>query len=273
MFERFTDRARRTVVLAQEEARQLGHDHVGTEHLLLGLVSEGEGVAAKALESLKISLETVRQKVEESAGRGESAPSGHIPFTRPAKKTLELALREALQMGHNYIGTEHILLGLIREGDGAAAQVLTGLGADLTKVRQTVIQLLHGYQSASRGGRLGEFRQGMDTILKRLAVIERKLELGPPPEALREYSRRIAQIGKDKESAIDAMDFERAAELRDTEKQLLRERDAEETLWLNMPPAQPEPAASGEGSGELERMRAEVERLRALLREHGVEPD
>ncbi len=146
MFERFTDRARRVVVLAQEEARMLNHNYIGTEHILLGLIHEGEGVAAKALESLGISLEAVRSQVEDIIGHGQNAPSGHIPFTPRAKKVLELSLREALQLGHNYIGTEHILLGLIREGEGVAAQVLVKLGADLSRVRQQVIQLLSGYQ-------------------------------------------------------------------------------------------------------------------------------
>jgi ATP-dependent Clp protease ATP-binding subunit ClpC len=146
MFERFTDRARRVVVLAQEEARMLNHNYIGTEHILLGLIHEGEGVAAKALESLGISQEAVRQQVEVIIGQGQHAPSGHIPFTPRAKKVLELSLREALQLGHDYIGTEHILLGLIREGEGVAAQVLVKLGADLSRVRQQVIQLLHGYQ-------------------------------------------------------------------------------------------------------------------------------
>jgi ATP-dependent Clp protease ATP-binding subunit ClpC len=147
MFERFTDRARRVVVLAQEEARMLNHNYIGTEHILLGLIHEGEGVAAKALESLGIALEGVRQQVEEIIGQGQQAPSGHIPFTPRAKKVLELSLREALQLGHNYIGTEHILLGLIREGEGVAAQVLVKLGADLNRVRQQVLQLLSGYQT------------------------------------------------------------------------------------------------------------------------------
>jgi ATP-dependent Clp protease ATP-binding subunit ClpC len=146
MFERFTDRARRVVVLAQEEARMLNHNYIGTEHILLGLIHEGEGVAAKALESLGISLEAVRQQVEEIIGQGQQAPSGHNPFTPRAKKVLELSLREALQLGHSYIGTEHILLGLIREGEGVAAQVLQKLGADLNRVRQQVIQLLSGFQ-------------------------------------------------------------------------------------------------------------------------------
>ena len=151
MFERFTDRARRVVVLAQEEARLLNHNYIGTEHILLGLIHEGEGVAAKALESLGISLEAVRSQVEEIIGQGGSSPSGHIPFTPRAKKVLELSLREALQLGHNYIGTEHILLGLIREGEGVAAQVLVKLGADLSRVRQQVIQLLSGYSGSGQG--------------------------------------------------------------------------------------------------------------------------
>ncbi|MDP8960095.1 MAG: AAA family ATPase, partial [Actinomycetota bacterium] len=152
MFERFTDRARRVVVLAQEEARMLNHNYIGTEHILLGLIHEGEGVAAKALESMNISLQAVREQVQEIIGRGQTAPSGHIPFTPRAKKVLELSLREALQLGHNYIGTEHILLGLIREGEGVAAQVLQKLGADLNRVRQQVIQLLSGYASGEKAG-------------------------------------------------------------------------------------------------------------------------
>ena len=146
MFERFTDRARRVVVLAQEDARLLKHNYIGTEHILLGLIHEGDGVAAKALESLGISLEAVRAEVQEIIGTGESEPSGQIPFTPRAKKVLELSLREALQLGHNYIGTEHILLGLIREGEGVAAQVLAKLGADQSRVRREVLRLL----SASR---------------------------------------------------------------------------------------------------------------------------
>jgi ATP-dependent Clp protease ATP-binding subunit ClpA len=145
MFERFTDRARRVVVLAQEESRLLNHNYIGTEHILLGLIHEGEGVAARALEGLDVSLEAVRREVEEIIGEGAASPRGHIPFTPRAKKVLELALREALQLGHNYIGTEHILLGLLREGEGVAAQVLVKLGADLGRVRQEVVQLLSGY--------------------------------------------------------------------------------------------------------------------------------
>ena len=159
MFERFTDRARRVVVLAQEEARRLNHNYIGTEHILLGLIQEGEGHAAKALEELNINIDSVRSEVVEIIGEGQQSPSGHIPFTPRAKKVLELSLREALQLGHNYIGTEHILLGLIREGEGVAAQVLKKLGAELSQVRQTVIKLISSageskkQQSASTGGR------------------------------------------------------------------------------------------------------------------------
>jgi ATP-dependent Clp protease ATP-binding subunit ClpC len=148
LFERFTDRARRVLVLAQEEARLLNHNFIGTEHILLGLIHEGEGVAAKALESLGISLEAVREKVEETIGPAGTSTTGSPPFTPRAKKVLELSLREALQLGHNYIGTEHMLLGLVREGEGVAAQVLVSLGADLSRVRQQVIQLLSGYQAS-----------------------------------------------------------------------------------------------------------------------------
>ncbi|MGI8708415.1 MAG: ATP-dependent Clp protease ATP-binding subunit [Actinomycetota bacterium] len=184
MFERFTDRARRVVVLAQEEARLLNHNYIGTEHILLGLIHEGEGVAAKALESLGISLDKVRQQVEEIIGAGQSPPSGHIPFTPLAKKVLELSLREALQLGHNYIGTEHILLGLIREGEGVAAQVLVKLGADLGRVRQQVIQLLSGYSGAkeSAGAPGGETPQGslvLDQFGRNLTQLARENQLDP----------------------------------------------------------------------------------------------
>jgi ATP-dependent Clp protease ATP-binding subunit ClpC len=187
VFERFTDRARRVVVLAQEEARLLNHNYIGTEHILLGLIHEGEGVAAKALESLGISLEAVRAQVEEIIGHGGSAPSGHIPFTPRAKKVLELSLREALQLGHNYIGTEHILLGLIREGEGVAAQVLVKLGADLSRVRQQVIQLLSGYaggkEGAAQGSGSGEAAPSGSLVLdqfgRNLTQLAREKKLDP----------------------------------------------------------------------------------------------
>jgi ATP-dependent Clp protease ATP-binding subunit ClpC len=158
VFERFTDRARRVVVLAQDEARVLNHTYIGTEHLLLGLIQEGEGVAAQALHALGISLEDARRDIEEIIGQGQAATTGHIPFTPRAKKVLELALREALQLGHNYIGTEHILLGLVREGEGVAAQVLQKLGADLARVREAVVELIPG--SSESAGRSPRRRRG-----------------------------------------------------------------------------------------------------------------
>jgi len=167
VFEKFTDKARRVVVLAQEEAKLLNHNYIGTEHILLGLIHEGEGVAAKALEALGINLEQVREQVQDIIGQGAQAPSGHIPFTPRAKKVLELSLREALQLGHSYIGTEHLLLGLIREGEGVAAQVLTKLGADTNKVRQQVIQLLSGYQgkeTVSVGGEVAPPAKGSQIL-------------------------------------------------------------------------------------------------------------
>ena len=211
LFERFTDRARRVVVLAQEEARLLNHNYIGTEHILLGLIHEGEGVAAKALESLGISLQAVRDQVEEIIGQGGSSPSGHIPFTPRAKKVLELSLREALQLGHNYIGTEHILLGLIREGEGVAAQVLTKLGADLSRVRQQVIQLLSGYSgsgadgpegsrkeraSATAGGGSGDSASGslvLDQFGRNLTQLAREKKLDPVIGRVRE-AERVMQV-------------------------------------------------------------------------------
>ena len=193
VFERFTDRARRVVVLAQEEARLLNHNYIGTEHILLGLIHEGEGVAARALEELGIDLESVRTQVVEIIGQGSQAPTGHIPFTPRAKKVLELSLREALQLGHNYIGTEHILLGLIREGEGVAAQVLVKLGAELTKVRQTVIQLLSGVEGdegersgshpGSSSGSRGEASKSGSAVLdqfgRNLTQLAKEQELDP----------------------------------------------------------------------------------------------
>ena len=188
MFERFTDRARRVVVLAQEEARKLNHNYIGTEHILLGLIQEGEGHAAKALEELNISIENVRKEVVEIIGEGQQSPSGHIPFTPRAKKVLELSLREALQLGHNYIGTEHILLGLIREGEGVAAQVLKKLGAELAQVRQTVIKLISSSSpgkeqaTASTGGRertVGTGSAILDQFGRNLTRLAKESKLDP----------------------------------------------------------------------------------------------
>ncbi len=268
MFERFTDKARRVVVLAQEEARILNHSYIGTEHLLLGLVHEGEGVAARALESLGISLQAVRQDVEEIIGRGQQPPPGHIPFTPRAKKVLELSLRESNQLGHNYIGTEHILLGLLREGEGVAAQVLVKMGMDLNRVRQQVIELLHGRPGKGGQGSLaaeGGFRPAGD-VPARLDALDRRLEaierwVGMRPD-LTELAEEIARVRREKEAAIEAQDFNAAAALRDEEKQLVSQMDAREQGH----------AAGPSLAGETEQLRAELERLHAILRDRGIEP-
>jgi ATP-dependent Clp protease ATP-binding subunit ClpC len=278
MFERFTDRARRVVVLAQEEARMLNHNYIGTEHILLGLIHEGEGVAAKALESLGISLEAVRQQVEEIIGQGQQAPSGHIPFTPRAKKVLELSLREALQLGHNYIGTEHILLGLIREGEGVAAQVLVRLGADLNRVRQQVIQLLQGYQgkepaarvarSASPGRRERAAMAGMPERLaameSRLSAVEQRVGSGPDQK---DIDGKIAELRLAKEAAVDAQDFEQAAALRDRERQLEGDKEARQRDWAA------EHLDLGSLAEAFHQLKGEVERLRELLGRHGIRPE
>ncbi len=266
MFERFTDRARRVVALAQEEARMLNHNYIGTEHLLLGLIRESEGVAAKALESLGISLEAVRQQVKEIIGRGQQAPSGHIPFTPRAKKVLELSLREADGLGHNYIGTEHILLGLIREGSGVAAQVLVRLGADLNRARQQVVQLLHGRPSEdliSEDSPLpDDALTRVDSLDRRLAVIERWVGLRPDLDNLDDLDQEIARVRREKEAAIDRQDFDVSVALRDQETQLLAARAGQEREWTE--------AAAGRVplAQELGRVKAELEMLRAVLREH-----
>jgi len=251
MFERFTDRARRVVVLAQEEARMLEHNYIGTEHLLLALIHEGDGVAATALRALDVDLDTLRREVEALVGHGQQPASGHIPFTPRAKKVLELALRESVQLGHHYIGTEHLLLGLVREGEGPAAQVLQQRGIELNAVRQEVIRLLHGHQA--RGGRRGrrvararlgrsggegatleEISHQLHVLGARLAAIEDKLgiEESPARQRLRRVDAEIARVRRQKESAIDEQDFERAARLRDQERRLLSDRRAAEDAWL-----------------------------------------
>ena len=209
MFEQFSDRARQAVVQAQQEARRLDHNYIGTEHLLLGLIREGDGVAAKALESLGISLDAVRQQVEEIIGRGQQTLSGHFPFTPRAKRVLELSLREALQLGHKYIGTEHILLGLIREGDGVAAQVLVRLGCDLNRVRQEVIRLLTGHQGKdskiagsgpgerARAGLPEDFYPRIGALDRRLAAVERWTGMRPD---LGDLDQEIAQVRREKGS-------------------------------------------------------------------------
>jgi ATP-dependent Clp protease ATP-binding subunit ClpA len=261
MFERFTDRARRVVVLAQEEARRLDHNWIGTEHILLGLIREGEGIAARALESLGIGLEVVRQKVEEIIGRGQEAPAGHIPFTPRAKKVLELSLRESMQLGHNYISTEHILLGLIREGDGVAAQVLVTLGADPNRLRQQVIQLLDEHPAEGSGPRL-KVRQEM--VEQRLTATDQRVGVGPDTSDLDE---QIQAARIEKEAAVEAQDFEQAVSLRDREKRLLAEKAARQEQWAGGHSALPDLAE------QCRQLAGEVERLRALLRQHGIDPE
>ena len=253
----------------------LNHNYIGTEHILLGLIHEGEGVAARALESLAISLQAVRQQVEEIIGQGLQAPSEHIPFTPRAKKVLELAGRESDALGHHYIGTEDILLGLVREGDGVAAQVLVKLGADLNRVRQQVIQLLHEYQGkdvigeGSRQGKRARARllddalARVDSLDRRLSAIERWAGMRPD---LDDLDQEIAQVRREKEAAAGRQDFETAAALRDKEKQLLAARAGRKKEWTE--------TAAGRMSltTDLGQVNAELERLRAILREHGIGP-
>jgi len=268
MFERFTDKARRAVVLAADEARLLGHDHIGTEHILLGILNEGAGIAASALTSLGITLEAVRAQVATTAGPGP-APPEHIPFTTRAKRSLEMALREALQLGYDYIGTEHILLGLIHDDKAAGAETLTGLGADLGAVRQRVIELLPRRRSAPRaplqGGPRLHLGQDQDTTARldaltlRLAVVERWAGLKPD---VTDLDADISRIRREKEAAIDAHDFRRAEDLSDTETELLIDRDATAREWTERPPL----------AAEVAELRAEVARLRTVLRAHGIDP-
>ncbi len=203
MFERFTDRARRVIVLAQDEAKLLNHNYIGTEHLLLGLIHEGEGVAAKALEQLGITLQAAREQVVEIMGQGQQVPTGHIPFSPRAKRVLELSLREALQMNHNYIGTEHILLGLVREGEGVASQVLLKLGADLNRVRSTVIQLLAGYQGkeasmagAPEAGPEKSSSQVLDQFGRNLTQAARENRLDPVIGRVSEIERVMTVLSR-----------------------------------------------------------------------------
>jgi Clp amino terminal domain, pathogenicity island component/UvrB/uvrC motif len=274
MFERFTDRARRVVVLAQEEARMLNHDHIGTEHILLGLTYEGAGVAARALQSLGITDEAVRQQVLEIVDRGHQAPATeHIPFTPQATRALQLSLRETMRLGHSHIGTEHILLGLIREGEGPVMQVLVRLGADSNSVRHRVIEMLEDNQgddepgtapaaeSTSEAGRgkralLSQILARVDSMNSRLAALEHLVGTGPD---MHDLDHAVAQVRRDKESAIDAQDFENAAALRDRERRLLHEKASRKEEWASARP-------------NLPSLSDEVERLRDLLRQHGIEP-
>jgi ATP-dependent Clp protease ATP-binding subunit ClpC len=254
MFERFTVRARKVVVLAQEEARMLNHNYIGTEHILLGLIREGEGVAATALELLGISLEAVRQQVEEIIGQGQENPSEHIPFTPRAKKVLELSLREALQLGDNYIGTEHILLGLIREGDGVAAKVLVKLGADLNRVRRQVNHLLHGSADVVLVA---------GTVESRLSAIEQRVGIGPE---IRDLDQQIEQTRRERYTAIGAEDHERVASLLDREEELRAERESRQQQWSSEHPDLPSLAE------KVRQLSEEIEQLRVLLRQQSPRP-
>jgi len=241
MFQRFTDRARRVVFLAQEEARLLRHTSVGTEHILLGLLHEGEGVAAWALESLGINREAVRQQVEQIIGPGQQAPGGHIPFTPRAKKVLELSLREALALGNNFIGTEHLLLAMLGEGEGVAAQVLTGLGTGHAQVRERVLGLLAGD------------REQVDPQAQLAADLVNAAE-------------QLTQVQLDKEAAFDAGDLDAAAALRDRERQVLADKlRLENQLTAGV--------AGQAILAENQRLRRELQHLRGLLLRHGIEPD
>jgi prophage maintenance system killer protein len=246
MFLRFTDRARRAVVLAQEKARELGHPYIGTEHLLLGLLAEGEGVAALVLESLGISLEEAQGRVEDIVGQGQGAPPRHLPFTPRAKKVLELSLQEALRLGHNYVGTEHLMLSLLREGEGVAVQVLADLSADYAQVRERVLGVLAevGEQADPR------------TRLVRLAV----------PADLADAAEQLDQVRLQKKAAFDTGDLDSAATLRDREKHLRADKLRLEQQWNAGVDIQAVIA-------ENQRVHRELDRLRTLLRQHGIEPD
>ncbi len=281
MFETFTDRARRVVVLAQEEARMLNHNYIGTEHLLLGLSHEGQGVAAKTLESLGIGLEAVRQQVEEIIGPGSQPPSGHIPFTTRARQSLELARHESAGPGRNSTDTDHILLGLLGVPDSAAARILVNLGADPGRVRQHVIDLLRvdpGTEAAAAGepsqllARSGSREYAVDkaygdalaSIGERLSAIERLLGISrsrPGP-----YDGQIAQLGRAKEAAINSGDLEQAAALRDQEKRLIARNEANAREQERSGPD------VGSALAEAARLGAEVARLQELLRAHGLNP-
>jgi hypothetical protein len=269
MLERFTDQARRVVVLAEEEARMLDHNWIGTEHLLLGLLREGDGIAARTLGSLGISLQPVRQQVEEIIGPVQQVPAEHIPFTPRSKKVLELSLRESLQLGHDRVGTGHLLLGLIREGDGVAAQVLVRLGADLNQVRQQVIEAVRDLrpQSGRRPPRevvpVLWVHNRLDVFGARLAAVEQRVGIGPDTSDLDE---QIAQVRSEKESAADAPDDEQAAERRDREKELLASKAARQEQWAAGHPVRPDLTE------RVQQLTDEIERLRALLRQHGIDP-
>ena len=272
MFQRLTDQAREAVVLAQGEARRLNHDYIGTEHLLLGLLREGDGGAARALQSQGIRLEAVRQQVEEIIGRGQQPSPPHVPFTPRAKTVLELSLREAAERSHQYAGTEHLLLGLVREGEGVAVKVLVKLGADLNRTRQRVIELLPSNEDVTGEGaervsqssvRLSDDPLApFDVLEHRLAALERWVGIRPDLDGL---NQEISQVRREKDAAIARQDFDTSVALRDREKQLLAARAAREKESAQ--------AAAGRMSlaAELGQVKAELERLRAVLRQHGLD--
>jgi hypothetical protein len=269
MFERFTDKARNTVILAQEEARALRHDHIGTEHLLLGLLRETDGAGASALTSLGIGLAAARDRVAAAAAQaqGGSAPRqvalAHIPFTPQAKRTLELALREALQLGHDYIGTGHILLGLVRDPACRGASILFALGADQAAVRERVIELRPASEprvASARARRGAEGTVRIDSLLTRLAAVERFA--GMTPNAA-DVDDQLARLRREKESAIDAKDFQLAETLSDAETALLVDRDRRASEWTERPSL----------AAQVAQLRADIEALRAVLREHGLDVD
>jgi ATP-dependent Clp protease ATP-binding subunit ClpA len=241
VFSRFTDRARRVIHLATEEARLLRHDYVGSEHLLLALLYEGEGVAARALESLGISREDVRGQVEEITGLGQASPARPLPFTPRGKKVVELSLREALALGHHWIGTEHLLLALLRDGEGVGVRALARLGASDAQVREQVLGLLGG-------------------------ECEREDPQARVAVDLADAADRLTGLRQQKAAAFDAGDVEHAAVLRDQEKRLTAEKRRLETLLT---------ADRGDRAvvAENQHLHDEVDRLRARLREHGIDPD
>jgi ATP-dependent Clp protease ATP-binding subunit ClpA len=274
MFQRFTDKARRTVVLAQEEARSLGHDQIGTEHLLLGLLRESAGVAATALTSLGVSLAAARAHVADSRpeerASGRTAAAGHIPFTPRAKRTLELALRESLQLGHDCIGTEHILLGLVREQSCRGAMILSELGADQATITQRVLELRPASPPRPRSPRaeaLGEVGPKIESMLSRLTALEKLTGLTPD---LAGMNAELARIRREKDEAIDAQDFRLAEALSDAETDLLVDRDRRATEWVGRPPLAAEVARL---CAEVARLRADVERLSEVVRAHGLDVD
>jgi ATP-dependent Clp protease ATP-binding subunit ClpC len=279
MFERFTDQARRVVILAQEEARMLKHNCIGTEHILLGLIQVDDGVAAESLRALGISLAAVREQVSEITGQGRWAPPVNIPYAPQAKKVLDMSLREALALGHHTIGTEHILLGLTRETESPAALVLASLGAELSRVREEVLELLQQSSKRERGdepgaqltgpadaadrGLLPEAVARLESIDSRLSAVEQRVGTGPD---LGDLDQEIAQARREKESAARAEDYETAAALRDRERRLLAEKVSRQQEWAT---AQLDLPSLAEG---LQRLSGEVELLRRLLRQQGIEP-